>query len=709
MQKTQKAPSTLSSDLIYSQTPPTTEATFLYPVPHTTGAMSVRETPTLSIQSQVDLTGLVKQLNQVTVAIPEPDLAIPRVAALLGEAFQVDGCLVVFSTPTQVGVRTAWWIAETGRSILSSPFIPAFTQTNWVNTARLNDGTPTVIPDVQALSSNSAARCCVQELAELWPSDATSTHSFPYRSVLEVQVQLPGMPLGRISLLRSRPYSWPACQIEQLEAVAQQVLTLLSHLNLQQKLKQQAAYQGVIKQLAIAIRNSSNLSDVLQLAVNGVATALGVSHGLLLRLKYWDPLFRSKADEQIPKAQVTVTCEWFKEGDSYPSSSFPGSMAETSDQVFWLSECTLCQYAFLHSPKSTVINNAQQILGHADPPARTVFQVGERDTLLVAPLESQGTVLGFLVLRDDHPRSWQPEEIELVELMSAQVSTAIIQTETLRQVQSLVEKRTTELKQSLAVQAKLYERTRNQLEQLRQLNQLKDEFLDTVSHELRTPLTSMALAIRMLRQTGTKGDRGARYLDILEQQCAQETNLINDLLALRELGSKQTTLQLEELNLVDLVTEVTASFESSWAGKGLTLELEIPHYPLSLWSDRESLTRILVELLTNATRYSEPQTCIRLAISTLWEDAGNQIVLTLTNQGAAIPPEELPYIFDRFRRCHSAVQNAVPGTGLGLALVKSLTQHLNGTISASSVPTEQSSAWITCFTLVLPQAVGSSI
>jgi signal transduction histidine kinase len=195
----------------------------------------------------------------------------------------------------------------------------------------------------------------------------------------------------------------------------------------------------------------------------------------------------------------------------------------------------------------------------------------------------------------------------------------------------------------------------------------------------------------------------------LEQQCAQETNLINDLLALRELESKQTTLQLEELNLVDLVTEVTASFESSWAEKGLKLDLEIPHDPLSLWSDRESLTRILVELLTNATRYSEPQTCIRLAISTRQEDAVNQIVLTLTNQGAAIPPEELPYIFDRFRRCHSAVQNAVPGTGLGLALVKSLTQHLNGTISASSAPTEQSSAWTTCFTLVLPQAVGSSI
>ena len=89
-----------------------------------------------------------------------------------------------------------------------------------------------------------------------------------------------------------------------------------------------------------------------------------------------------------------------------------------------------------------------------------------------------------------------------MQLVSAQVSTAIIQAETLRQVQSLVEKRTAELRESLAVQAKLYDRTRHQLDQLRQLNQARDEFLSTVSHELRKPLTSMTLAIRMLRQMG---------------------------------------------------------------------------------------------------------------------------------------------------------------------------------------------------------------
>lgn len=703
MQKTQKALSTIGSDRIYSQTTPTTEATFLSPVPYTTGAMLVRETPTLSIQPQIDLADLVKQLNQLAVAI-DADLAITRVATLLGEAFQVDGCVIMFSTPAQAGVRAAWWMAKTERSLISPPFIPSSSQVD-----RLSNLGSIAIPDIQALPNSSEARYLIQELIELCPSNFTSINSFPQRALLEVRVQLPGTLTAVISLLRSQPYSWPICQVDQLEVVAQQVVALFSQINLKQQLQQQAAYQRVVKQLAMAIHNSSNLSEMFQLATSGVATALGVSQGLLLRLKYWDPLFRNRAGEQTPKAQVTVTCEWFKESYEAPLSSLTSSIPTALNQSFWMSECTLCQQAFLHSPKSTVINNVQQLLDNGSSPATPILQLGEMDTLLVAPLESQGTILGFLVLRDQQPRSWQPEDIELVELVSAQVSTAIIQTETLRQVQSLVDKRTAELKQSLAVQAKLYERTRHQLEQLRHLNQLKDEFLDTVSHELRTPLTSMALAIRMLRQTGTESDRGTRYLDILEQQCAQETNLINDLLALRELESKQTTLQLEELNLVDLVNDVTASFQSTWAARGLTSELEVPHYPLSLSSDRESLTRILVELLTNATRYSEPQSCIRLTIVDRQDGPINQIVLTLTNQGAAIPSDELPYIFDRFRRCHSAVQNAVPGTGLGLALVKSLTQHLNGTISASSFPTERSQVWETCFTLTLPQTIGGSI
>jgi signal transduction histidine kinase len=328
--------------------------------------------------------------------------------------------------------------------------------------------------------------------------------------------------------------------------------------------------------------------------------------------------------------------------------------------------------------------------------------------LLLFPLESQGTVLGFLTFQRSQSHVWQPEEIELVKLVSAQVSTAIIQTETLRQVQALVEKRTAELQQSLSIQAKLYERTRQQLDQLRRLNQLKDEFLSTVSHELRTPLTSMTMAIRMLRQIGLSSDRSSRYLDILEQQCAQETNLINDLLTLQELESKQVSIQLEEIYLKEMILDLEKSFNQKWAAKGLRLALTLPEKPIKLHSDRDSLNRILVELLTNAGKYSNPSTLIYLSITLQYDNPTNKVILKLTNTGPGIPSTELPFIFDKFRRCQRAGQNATQGTGLGLALVKSLVQLINGTISVSSCLADEIQSCDTSFTLTLPQSLDLS-
>jgi len=703
MQNVQKADSMLSSDRIDSQTTPIPESAYLHSRPYIPGAILVRDTPTTAMQPRIDFSGLVKQLNWLATNHSDQAIAMHQVSRLVGETFQADGCLVLFTTASGVMAQTASWVAGSGQAAISPPFTLSCQQAE-----RLDDRLTTIISDVHSVTETLEVKQWVNSLSDLCVTDSRTCGSFPVSSLLEVSAQLSESLRVRVSLLRSHPFSWPASQVEQLEMAAQQVAALLSQINLRQKLNQQAGHQRVAKQIAMAVHNSSNLNELFQLAAHSVATSLEVKRAMLLRLKYWDPLFRNRTEEQIPKAQVTLTCEWDKElQESNPISS-PDLPPAPPNPSFWMSECSLCQQAFLHSPQAIVIDSSQSLVdkGYLSTSA---FSLGEMSTFLIAPVESQGTVLGFLVLQDQQPRCWQPEEIELVELVSAQISTAIIQAETLKQVQSLVDKRTAELKQSLTVQAKLYERTRIQLEQLRHLNQLKDEFLDTVSHELRTPLTSMALAIRMLRQTGLEGDRGARYLDILEQQCAQETNLINDLLALQELDSKQTTLQLEEFDLVELIQTVIPSFQSRWAAKGLTLELDLPDLPLSLLSDRESLTRILVELFTNATRYSEPQTSLHLAVSSQQADRAEQIVITVSNQGTAIPPDELPYIFDRFRRCHSAVQNAVPGTGLGLALVKSLAQHLNGTISASSVPTECAQSWETCFTLTLPRVPDNSI
>ena len=318
--------------------------------------------------------------------------------------------------------------------------------------------------------------------------------------------------------MRSRPHAWTQAEISGLQTVSHQVASAIDQVQLQEQYRKQTAYQGVVNQLTLAIHNASNLNDILTLATAGTAQALQMQRGLLLRLKHWDALPRDSAQMTLPNTRVTVVCEWLNTDQPETpaaSSSLPtpvpqDELAQASPS-FWLSECMLCQQAFRQPNRSMIIAGRRSFeqgsveADYADYMDATsgvaaAFKLESLPSLLLAPLESQGIVLGFLAFQQEQARVWQPEELELVRLVSAQVSTAIIQTETLRQVQSLVKKRTAELHESLAVQAKLYERTRSQLDQLRQLNQMKDEFLSTVNHELRTPLTSMTMAIRMLRQ-----------------------------------------------------------------------------------------------------------------------------------------------------------------------------------------------------------------
>lgn len=647
-----------------------------------------------SMPDWVVLTHLQQQISQIaTTNFDDISLALTHIAQAISEAFQVDGCLIVVSPLTATEPpRAAYWLP---------PLCPSGTDQPAVSPSTLHAILEQLEPTPIGVPTNP--------LLETWQAIAQ-----PINLTIQTTVDIPLPPVaevrGVISLMRSQPYSWTEADIQALKTVVHQVAVLLLQNHMQQQVHKQTQYQEVVNQLVLASRNAQDLNEILALATAGTAQALGVKRGMLLRLKYWDPLLRSRPQDQPPRVRITVTYEWFHQENhsaNYPwqppSPTNDGSaQATTLNQSFWLSECRLCQQVFSRIPQPTLIHDRQYFDGNSVDGVAAIFHLDQLPTLLIAPLESQGTVLGFLVFQDHQPRSWQPQDIKLLELVSAQVSAAMIQTETLRQVQALVEQRTAELQQSLTVQAKLYERTRQQLDQLRHLNQLKDEFLSTVSHELRTPLTSMSLAIRMLREVGIASDRSTRYLDILEQQCAQETDLINDLLALQELESKQVLLQLQELDITTLIQELAATFYQRWTAKGLTLNLEMPNTPIILHSDRDSLRRVILELLTNAGKYADPNTIVHLKVTQAATRSLGEVVLTLCNTGAGISPEELPHIFDKFRRCQGATHNAIQGTGLGLALVKSLVQHLNGTIAVTSVALEPSPAYETCFTLTLP-------
>ncbi len=656
--------------------------------------------PVKLMQHQEEPAQLAEKINQIILNSSEPKTVLHQIAQVLGEAFRVDSCLIgtVTGDSSQPGT-TAHWFSD------KHPKVPPQNQTLSLGQLDLQvvqfACEPLTIDDVQTIESSLVNGCKHLPL--------------PIQAVLTIATRFQGKNNGVISLIRTKPHYWSEREKEFLQAVAVTVAIALSQVTQTQliaSLKQQVhsctLHKTLVNRLAMLSRSNLELNQLLQLAIADIAQTLQVDRGLILLLKYADPLWKTSSKQQVPKAKATVVGEWFS---SYLLSQLDTSLPTKLDslnQSFWLSECEICQGAFTDS--APVVVTDEQDLATVAPGGTIapVFNITHLPALLLMPLESQGKLLGFLVLQQSSPRQWQQEELTLVEMICTQVSNAIIQTQTLRQVQSVVDERTAQLQRSLEVQAKLYEKTRQHIDQLRQLNQLKDEFIDTVSHELKTPLTTMSLAIRMLRTPEITPDRQVMYLDILEQECSREIKLIEDVLKLQELESHQAPLQLQTINLNSKIDNLAQCFRQKWADKELSLTLDLPQESLPLHTDVESFERILAELLTNAGKYSSSDTNVVLNANLEVNQKVNQIVVRLTNIGRAISAEDAKHIFDKFHRGKGVTKQAIQGTGLGLALVKCLVQHLNGAIAVSSNPVDNSNLSEICFTLTLPQFFDNS-
>lgn len=560
-------------------------------------------------------------------------------------------------------------------------------------------------------------------------ADVFTAASAPTAIALSAPVQITHTWQAQFILVRSTPDSWSRAELEQTRGLLVPMVATLSQILNQVTCEQRVQQQQLVYQLAQNISNTTEIDHIFAIALEGLGESLGLQHASVLLLKYSQPVLQQSLSD-FTNIRFRLAHHWTVEPHS-SSSATPPFIARTlggyNSQMFPVSKCNIVQQAIQVAPRSLTVQSQRatpiqsaHLASHsaATPPSASAnqpipinptddlyFQHWYQDqfdnALLITPIENRGKILGFVVLQDSGARAWHDDECALVETVATQLSGAILQVQTLRQVQSMVEKRTAQLERSIEVQGKLYEQTRRQIDQLRRLNQLKDDFLSTISHELLTPLTSMRLAARMLRQTDLPPERRQAYLDILEQQCSQETDLINDLLALQSIESQPLQAELQEINLHAYVQDIIRANRPLWDTKNVELQVNLSDHPLSMRTDVTSLHRILRELLTNASKYSHRGEVIQLEIRPCSEDATSMMELTLTNRGVGIPAEELPYVFDKFRRGQAALNQAIQGTGLGLALVQCLVQQLNGKIAVESTMLRDG-LWETTFKLIIP-------
>jgi signal transduction histidine kinase len=232
--------------------------------------------------------------------------------------------------------------------------------------------------------------------------------------------------------------------------------------------------------------------------------------------------------------------------------------------------------------------------------------------------------------------------------------------------------------------AQLAEQAQRQLtaqnERLQRIDEARNQFLAIVSHELRTPLTSIVSFIELIRgEAGGLTPEGLSFLDIIERNADRLHRLIGDLLMLDRLEAGALPLDLATVSVPDLVTEAVRAATPGAAKQDVTLEVSaFPGPPVA--GDSRRLMQVLDNLIANAVKFSHRNGLVR--VTAAWR--GGIWRVDVADSGIGIPPEEADKLFSRFVRASNARTAGLPGSGLGLSIVKVLTEMHGGRVEVRS-------------------------
>ena len=232
----------------------------------------------------------------------------------------------------------------------------------------------------------------------------------------------------------------------------------------------------------------------------------------------------------------------------------------------------------------------------------------------------------------------------------------------------------------------------------------KDEFIATLAHELRNPLAPFANVLEVLRQRPDDAALWHWGQDVLQRQLDQLTHLVDDLLEVSRISQGKLELRREVLDLAPLLANAVESVTPATAAAGQTLSTVLPEQPLLVDGDRTRLTQIASNLLNNASKFTPEGGAVTLSAGV----DGDFAVIEVADTGAGIPPEHLERIFDMFSQLTPPLERSTGGLGIGLALVKGLTELHGGAVAARSNGLGHGSVFQVRLPLAAPATAGST-
>lgn len=214
------------------------------------------------------------------------------------------------------------------------------------------------------------------------------------------------------------------------------------------------------------------------------------------------------------------------------------------------------------------------------------------------------------------------------------------------------------------------------------IEQERKEFVANVSHELRTPLTTLKSYLEAL-EYGAIDDKetAGKFIKVMQNETERMIRLVTDLLQLSKMDSKDFSIQWQFVDFQKYLHETIDRFEMLAEEKKITFVRHIPPYPVLVEMDKDKITQVIDNIVSNALKYAPQNSEITIRLKE--EEEGIRVFIS--DQGLGIPREQQSKIFDRFYRIDKARARKMGGTGLGLAIAKELVQAHGGEIGVDSI------------------------
>jgi two-component system, sensor histidine kinase len=236
------------------------------------------------------------------------------------------------------------------------------------------------------------------------------------------------------------------------------------------------------------------------------------------------------------------------------------------------------------------------------------------------------------------------------------------------------------LRNVISQQTRASRAAQSQVDDLCAANRHKDDFLAIVSHELRGPLAAIKNALAILGNRAVESVTRERARALIERQVCSMTRLVDDLLDVSRTAHGRLTLERTRVDLRAVIRDALETLEPQITHKKQRLTVSVPDSPVWTQGDPDRLEQVFVNLIANASRYTDAEG----ELSVWMHTRADRAVVRVRDSGIGIAPEVLPHVFDLFKQGNSADPRSAQGLGVGLAVVRNLVELHGGRVTAGS-------------------------